>query len=112
MSDKITQEQARKLNQLSTNYKYSNENTKKAQYNKFSRNKSLGISISSNNDEQFIDKMCEPIPRKKTVLKQKIERICHYTKKPVDTFNGLLNPIKLNISNNTLNKLKTIEVNL
>ena len=49
--------------------------------------------------DQFIDKVCQPQTRIMSGGKQAIIRIAHYTGKPCCSPYGLINPIKLDISN-------------
>lgn len=68
-------------------------------------NKGTRLASQSMNVEQFIEKSSERTPRYKTKLQQKQDRILRYTGKPVQAYNGIKNPVKLNISSDTLSKL-------
>lgn len=105
ITNKLTNEQAKKLNRLKNDYMFSNQNIRNANYNK-GKNKALLTAFSSCNEQQFIEKLAEPTPIKKSKRRQAQEFLLVKTNKPVSTYKGLNNPVKLNLSQDTLEKLK------
>ena len=66
--------------------------------------------LQSVNIEQAIQKWSQPIPRRKSGAMLTVTNKLRWTKKPVCTKLGIVNPVKLNISSDTLNKISKKEV--
>ena len=64
------------------------------------------IRTSTVNTDQFISKCCEPVVYNKSgAMLQVTYQLINY-KKPVCTKLGIVNPVKLNLSKDTLAKIK------
>ena len=63
-------------------------------------------SKESVNQEQFIDKCCERLIYRKSKKMLNVTFQLIRTKKPVCTKLGIVNPVKLNLSKDTLTKIK------
>lgn len=69
-------------------------------------NRACKECLCSVNTEQLIDKLTQPKRRRKNASLLYVERKMVRTSKPVCTSKGIHNPVKLNISTDTLNKIK------
>lgn len=61
------------------------------------RSKTTSIAYGSHNFENTIEVMSQPLPKKCTPYQIKLRYHIAKTGKPVCTFNGIVNPVKLNI---------------
>ena len=68
--------------------------------------KGAKLGLGTQNVEQFIAKYSQRIPIKNTPKKQNIIWGLGKKGKPICTYKGIENPVKLNISQDTLNKIK------
>lgn len=69
-------------------------------------NKTMWYILNSKDTDEFISKCADRISIKNTPRKVNMYKIMRYTKKPVFDYKGIHNPAKLNISSDTLQKIK------